>query len=215
MTIKVALIGLSANAVTSWASNAHLPYLLSQKGIENYKIVALLNSSIEAAKAAVQKYNLPQETKVYADPQALADDTDVDLVVCNTRVDSHHKTTLPSVKAGKAVFIEWPLTHNVQASQELVAAAEKAGGKTAVGVQGRFAPAYGKVKEIIEQGQIGKVLSTQVSIYGGLNSLNFPSGLEYFTDKSVGGNPITIAVGHGESNPIHGNTYRVMLAIMD
>ena len=104
--IRVGLIGLSASATTSWASRAHLPYLLSPRGQEKYLIVALCNSSVEAASKAIAAFGLPSETRAYGNPDDLAGDEDVDLVVCNTRVDRHYETILPSLAAGKSVFCE-------------------------------------------------------------------------------------------------------------
>lgn len=107
--IRTAIIGLSSNAVTSWAANAHLPYLLSPEGQAKYRIVALLNSSAASAKRAIETFGLDATTRAYGDPEALAADPDVEFVVCATRVDTHYPTVLPSVRAGKDVFVEWPL----------------------------------------------------------------------------------------------------------
>ena len=75
--IRVGIIGLSARASTAWASKAHLPYLIASNG--KYEITALCNSSVDAAQAAVNAYELPSSTKAYGDPQALANDPDVGL----------------------------------------------------------------------------------------------------------------------------------------
>lgn len=76
-----------------------LPYLLSPLGKSPYEVVALLNSSAGTAEAASDYYGYPK--RVAADP-------DVDLVICGTRVDTHVRTTEGGIKAGKAVYIEWP-----------------------------------------------------------------------------------------------------------
>ena len=75
--IRVGIIGLSPNAVTSWASAAHLPYLVASKG--KYEIKALCNSSVESAQAAIKTYKLPSTTKAYGTPQDLANDPDVSI----------------------------------------------------------------------------------------------------------------------------------------
>lgn len=198
MTIRVGFIGLSANAAgTSWASNAHLPYFLSARGREQYKLVALANTSVESAQASIKKYGLDPSTKAYGDVQQLADDPDVDLVVVSTRVDDHYRTGLPSVKAGKAVFIEWPLAQDAKHAKELVEAAKKSGSKTVVGVQGRYSPPILKLKEVIDGGIIGEVLSSEIVAAGGTwDRVKLGEKLGYFTDKAVGGNPITIGFGH-------------------
>lgn len=198
--IRIALIGLSQSAKTSWASEGHLPYLLSDRGRERYKITALLNSSQEAAKRAVVAYDLGSDVKAYGSPEELAADPDIDLVVCTTRVDVHYSTIKPSVTAAKNVFVEWPLAENVSRASELAEMTKKSGSKTLIGLQARVAPATLKLKELIQSGAIGKVVSSDVQAYtsrGGGFSMS--EGLAYFLDKKVGGNPVTIAFGHSES----------------
>ena len=186
--IRIALIGLSKSAKTSWAASGHLPYLLSDRGRERYRIAALLNSSVEAAKAAIEAYKLDADVKAYGSPQDLAADPDIDLVVCTTRVDVHYDTIKPSVEAGKNVFCEWPLAENVSRASELAEAAKKSGSRTMVGLQGRVAPAILKLKELIRGGTIGKVVSSDVTAFtpGGGGS-EMSEGLAYFLDKKVGG----------------------------
>ncbi|KAL8403329.1 hypothetical protein RB594_008544 [Gaeumannomyces avenae] len=196
--IRIALVGLSSSAKTGWAAGAHLPYLLSERGRARYEIVALLNSSEDAARAAVTAYDLPASTtRAYGSAAALAADAGVDLVVVCTRVDNHHAGALASLRAGKDVYVEWPVSQDVARSRELLAAAAEGGGRTMVGVQGRVAPPVLKVRELLRQGRIGKVLSSEVLANGGLNSRDsIPASLEYFTDKAIGGNIYTIGFGH-------------------
>lgn len=206
--IRIAIIGLSQAAKTSWASQGHLPYLLSERGRARYQIVALLNSSTEAAKKAIEAYNLPADVKVYGSPQDMAADSDADLVVCTTRVDVHYDTIRPSVEAGKNVFVEWPLAENVTRATELSDLARKSGSKTLVGLQGRVAPPVLKVKEILQNGAIGKVLSSDVQAFtpgGGGDSMS--EGLAYFLHKQIGGNPVTIAFAHSKLSALGSLNY--------
>lgn len=198
--IRTALIGLSSSAATSWASSAHLPYLLSARGRERYTITALCNSSVDAARRSIAAYGLPPETtKAYGDPRSLAEDPDIDLVVCCTRVDVHHPTSLPSVAAGKDVYVEWPLAQDAARAGELADAARRGGGRTFVGLQGRVAPPLVKIREVLEGGAIGKVLSSDFRAAGGTVDRELLSpGLAYFADRSVGGNVYTIGFAHCE-----------------
>ncbi|KAF2211079.1 hypothetical protein CERZMDRAFT_112883 [Cercospora zeae-maydis SCOH1-5] len=194
---RVALVGLSQSAKTSWARNAHLPYLLSDRGRAKYAIVALLNSSEAAAQRAIEHYKLPSTTKAYGSPVELAANPDIDLVVCTTRVDVHYDTIQPSIEAGKNVFVEWPLAENVTRASELANLAQEKGSRTIIGLQGRVAPPVLKVREFLQQGELGKVLSSSAQAYTLLARRDAISEeLAYFLDRKVGGNPITIAVAH-------------------
>ncbi|KAF2806146.1 putative oxidoreductase [Mytilinidion resinicola] len=195
--LRTALIGLSASAVTSWASTAHLPNFLTATGRSKFTITALLNSSTEAAQEAIKTYDLSLATKPYGNPSDLAKDPEVDFVVCNTRVDKHYETTLASIKAGKDAYIEWPIGSDIAQARELVVASQESNARVAVGLQGRWAPPVLKLKEIVEQAGLGKILSSEVRAYGGTNHRGvLPVGLKYFAERKVGGNPITIGFGH-------------------
>lgn len=198
--IRLAIIGLSSSAVTSWASSAHLPYLLSERGRTKYAIVALCNSSVESARKAIHTYGLDVEkTRAYGDPNALAADPDVDLVLCCTRVDTHYDLINPSIEAGKAVFVEWPLTHDAARSRKLAELAAEKGGLTMVGLQGRLAPVVLKLKEILHGGSLGKMLSSEVRAHGGtIDREMVAEGLGYFADKNIGGNIFMIGFAHSE-----------------
>ncbi|KAK6085911.1 oxidoreductase family protein [Seiridium cupressi] len=199
--IRTAVIGLSSNAVTNWANRAHLPYLLSPKGRSKFEIIALCNSSVDAAKKAVRAFDLAPETRAYGSPEDLAADPDVQLVVVSTRVDKHYETALPSLKTGKNVYVEWPLAENLARAEELAQLAKEKGVKTVVGLQGRFTPPLIKLRELIASGRIGKVLSSKVSAFGGaMHRENLTNGLRYFTDRKVGGNFLTIGFGHISDN---------------
>jgi predicted dehydrogenase len=200
LPVRAALIGLSSTAVTSWAASAHLPGLLNATGRSKISIKALLNSSVDAAKSAVKTYNLPSDTKAYGSPEDLAADADIDLVICNTRVDKHYETIIPSVRAGKDVYVEWPIAAKKEHIEELEETAKKSGSRIAVGLQGRWAPVVVKLRELLKggNGELGKVLSADVRAYGGtLDREILPPGLKYFAQREIGGNPIVIGFGHG------------------
>jgi len=121
----------------------------------------------------------------------------VDLVVCSVRVDRHFPTIAPSLKAGKDVYVEWPLGKSAAEARELLRLKNEGGVKKAVvGLQAGQSLAVQLVKKLIEEGRIGTVLnSTWVSaaINGG-DTVSEP--YEYLGQKEVGGNLVTIHFAH-------------------
>lgn len=206
--IRVGIIGLSsatgeasASPGDGWAASAHLPYLITSP---HYAIVALCNSSVDSAKAAVKKYGLPPTTKTYGTPEDLANDPDVDLVVCCVRVDRHYKVMKPVLEKGKDAFIEWPLASNLNEAEELTAIAKEKGSKTMVGLQGRMDPRVQKLRELIKDGKIGDVQSTTITANaGGLGGALEPPGIDYLSKKAVGGNLLTIPAIHTIDNMLY------------
>lgn len=163
----------------------------------NYQIVALCNSTIDNAKAAIKAYNLPESTKAYDKYDDLANDPDIDLYIVSTRADTHYEVALPAVKAGKNIYCEWPLAADTQQAQEMVDLAREKNVKTIVGLQGRVSLSIQKVKELVDTGRLGEIHS--VNFQGAINVWqNNAAGNKYyyFMDRKVGGNLMTIYGGH-------------------
>jgi predicted dehydrogenase len=89
------------------------------------------------------------------------DNVDLDAVVVTTPDNSHAECAVPALRAAKYVFVEKPLDVTQEACQEIIRADEAAGGRTFVGHNLRFAPVYRAVKELVDDGTIGEVLSLQ------------------------------------------------------
>jgi predicted dehydrogenase len=189
--IRIGVIGLSAKG--GWAVVAHLPYIRKSS---KYTIAAICNTSAESSKAAIKAFGLPDTTKAYGSPQQLAEDADIDLVVCAVNVEHHYEALLPVVKSGKDIYCEWPLGKNLSEAEELARFANEKGSKTMVGLQAQRSPIVAKLKDIISQGKIGNVLS---STFTGPSMVIGPEeqeNKEYFLKAATGGNMVTIFFGH-------------------
>jgi predicted dehydrogenase len=193
--IRVGFIGLSATG-SGWANYAHLPYL---KQSSDFKIVALCNSSVEAAERAVKAFNFPPETKTYGSPEDLANDEAVDLVVVSVRVDKHAEVALPSLRKGKDVLCEWPMDRNYDVAKQMRDAAKQGGGRTVVAAQGGVEPAVQKLKSLIDEGKIGRVLSSTFVAAINAGGTDQDVEMRYFLDRKIGGNILSIGFGHSKS----------------
>jgi predicted dehydrogenase len=152
--IGVGIIGLSTSG---WASQAHVGGLAPLKG--KIELKALSTRSAESAEAAGQAHGV----KAYhGDPSQIANDPNVDLVVVAVNVGGHRDAVWPAIEAGKDVFVEWPLGVDYQEAREIADFAEQKGVRTMVGLQARQSPAVKKVKELVDNGSIGRVLSSSL-----------------------------------------------------
>ncbi|KAI1325292.1 oxidoreductase [Xylariaceae sp. FL0255] len=185
-----------------WAAGAHLPALKAMP--QDYEVVAVCNSNIESATKAIETYGLGKSAKAYADPNDLANDENVDLVVISVNVGKHFMLAKPAILRKKDVFIEWPLGATLAEAEELTKMAEDAGVRTSVGVQTRADPLVVKTKEIIESGKIGKVVNSSVLISSSmLPGAMWVEGGEYYLDWKSGGNEFSIWLGHFLDSFIH------------
>jgi predicted dehydrogenase len=174
-------------------SSAHLPHLLKSP---LYEVTALCNSSVQSAETAIKLHNLPSSTKAYGNPEDLANDANVDLVVCCVRVDRHHHLALPALEAGKSVFVEWPLASNLAQAEEMLAAAKASGSKTFVGLQARAGAVVQKIKELVGTKAIGDLVSSTLTLALGIPGDTNPTTMDYLNDKTTGANLFSIFGGH-------------------
>lgn len=86
-----------------------------------------------------------------------------------TSTDAHHaELAIPALEAGRHVFCEKPLETTAEKCAAIVEADRRAGGRTFVGMNLRYAPVYATVKELITSGRIGRILTMQADeFYGG------------------------------------------------
>lgn len=119
-------------------------------------------------------------------------------MVCSVNVANHASTISPSLKAGKDVYVEWPLGKSLADAEGLLNLKNKYGVKLAnVGLQAREAPMVHKAKQLIADGKIGTVLSSTWSAAGlQLGGDSLGESMAYFSKKDVGGNLLTIHFGH-------------------
>ncbi|KAL7931572.1 hypothetical protein V8C35DRAFT_323695 [Trichoderma chlorosporum] len=195
--IRVGLIGLTVgNGQTlgsgAWGIAAHL---LTYTNSPNYEIVALCNSSVDAAKESIAYHKLPVATKAYGSPEDIANDPNVDLVVISVHISKHHMLALPALKARKQVFCEWPLGATTAEAEEMAQLAE--GLNVMTGLQFRADPLITRAKQLVDSGAIGHITSTTVT--GCFN--NYPADTwnakaDYFLNFEGGANEFTISFGH-------------------
>ncbi|MER6082998.1 Gfo/Idh/MocA family oxidoreductase [Streptomyces sp. NPDC001833] len=149
--IGVGIIGASHNG---WAALGHVPAL---KALPDYELRAISTTRRESAEAAAEKFGVPA---AYDNHHDLIARSDVDLVVVAVKVSHHHPLVSAALEAGKAVYSEWPLGADHDEALDLAARARTAGVRTAIGLQGRFAPAVRHAADLIAEGYVGKVLGT-------------------------------------------------------
>lgn len=113
------------------------------------------------------------------------------------RVDRHAGSLLPSIKAGKDVFTEWPMEADLGKARAMADAVKQQNGNVrhVVGLQGRYNPLASRLRDMIASGAIGKVESSTFVAHA-FGGASLPSPVDYFADKRVGGNPFTIIFAH-------------------
>jgi len=125
---------------------------------DRYEIVAVSDPLPERLERAKSELGCD----VYADYRDLMSRTDLDLVVNASPSHLHVPITRELLENGFNVLCEKPLARSAAEVDGLIETARRSGRLLAVFQQSRYAPAFQKIREIIEQGLIGRVV--QVSI---------------------------------------------------
>ncbi|MBI3179787.1 MAG: Gfo/Idh/MocA family oxidoreductase [Deltaproteobacteria bacterium] len=81
----------------------------------------------------------------------------VDGVVIATPVGTHHELAKQALAHGKHVFVEKPLAASVSQARDLVERAARAGRSLMVGHTFEYSPPVVKIRELIEQGELGRI----------------------------------------------------------
>ena len=92
-----------------------------------------------------------------ADYRTILDRKDIDAVVIATTEHRHDLPFIHACQAGKHVFVEKPLSHNVVEGQAMVRAAKKAGIIAMMGTQQRGQAHYQPAVEIVQSGRLGEI----------------------------------------------------------
>jgi predicted dehydrogenase len=155
------------------------------KEVSSQNIVALCD--VDWDKAAKTFKEFPQ-AKRYHDYRKMLDELDkeVDAVVVATPDHVHAPASMASMKRGKHVYCEKPLTYSVHEAVVLAQAAKKYGVATQMGNQGQASEETRLMCEYIWDGAIGPV--SEVHIWTdrplkGINALRWPQGVERPIDK--------------------------------
>src|SRR5947199_1048273 len=187
--IRVGIIG--ANPDRGWAARAHIRALKSLE--DDFEITALSTTRRESAAAAAKLFGVALAFDNHRD---LVDSPDVDVVAVTVKVPYHLELATAALEAGKAVYCEWPLGNGLKEAETLAALAKKQGVLAVTGLQARAAPSVAYVRDLVEQGYVGEVLSTTLVGSGmGWGPTVEPFNA-YLNDRKNGATMLSIAVGH-------------------
>ena len=185
--LRIGLIG--ANVSYGWAPRAHLPALLALPDLE---LAAVCTAHQETASESAERFGVPM---AFDDHREMLRQADIDVVGVSVRVPLHHRLTMDALEAGKHVYTEWPLGANVQKAEEMADFARQKKVRTMVGLQGRCSPAFLRLKELVDEGYAGEVLSCHMATFGS-GLLSRTSDRTWQRDATLGATTLTIAFGH-------------------
>ena len=148
----------------------------------NAELAGFYDLNTERAQSLAQQYN----AKAYDSVEAMLADPQIDAVSVCTANHSHAEITIAALKAGKHVLCEKPMAVHLDECEQMVQAAKQAGRYLMIGHNQRLAKAHAKAKQLLEQGEIGRLITFRTTFgHGGPETWSVDPGQNvWFFDRS-------------------------------
>lgn len=151
MSIKVGVIG------ASFAKAAFLPALAN---IPEAEVVAIASARLTSAKDAADTFGIPN---AYDSWEVMLSEHKLDLVCIATPTFTHAPMTLAALESGAHVLCDKPMAMNSDESREMLGKAKELGRIHMIDHELRFNPTRQKIKELLDEGFVGKVQHVNIS----------------------------------------------------
>jgi predicted dehydrogenase len=152
MTIRIGVVGAGGIA------RQHLDAL---RGVADVRVVAIADPLLERAQALAG----PLDATAVVDHRAAIDAADA-VWVC-TPPSVRRQVVVDAAAAGRHVMSEKPLAATREDALAMVEAVERAGVKAIVDFNGRFRWPFLKMKELVDSGELGRIVSIWCHRIGG------------------------------------------------
>lgn len=185
--INVAIVGVGA------ISPAHIEAY--QTFDELCQITTLCDIDLEKAREKSQDYHL-KRVPVFKDFDQICEDPDIQLVSICTPPSTHAHIAIRLLKAGKHIIIEKPMAASLEECDEINRVAAEENRVVSVIAQNRFFTPMMKLKNILDQKLIGKVVHSQVDSYWWRGRSYYDLWWRGTWEKEGGGCTLNHAVHH-------------------
>lgn len=123
--------------------------------VPNSKLCAVMRRDEAKARDYALRHHV---SRYYSNAASLINDPEVNAVYIATPPDSHEAYCLAALAAGKPVYVEKPMALNQQAAKRMMVFAEEQHVKLVVAHYRRAQPYFNKVKNLLDQNAIGRVM---------------------------------------------------------
>jgi predicted dehydrogenase len=176
-TLRVAIVGVNGRGM------AHVDAFNKMSGCEIVAICDCDQAVIGKAMKAVEGKR-GKAPKYEQDIRKLLEDKDIDIVTVATPNHWHSLAAIWALQAGKQVYCEKPVSHNVHEGRIIVETAHKLGRICQTGTQSRSTKGMRDTMDYIHAGNIGKVKISYATCYKRRGSIGKVTG-EQAIPKSI------------------------------
>lgn len=124
------------------------------------RVKTVMRRHADACKAFAEKHDIPHWT---TDSNDIFHNQEINAVYISTPPDTHAMYAIKAAHAGKVVYVEKPMARNYHECQTMISACESAKVPLFVAYYRRALPHFLRVKDLIEQGKLGRITSWQIN----------------------------------------------------
>ena len=143
-TLRIGVVGAGR------IGKLHVSNLMTR--VSGATVTAVTDVIAQNARELAAQYGIPN---VYGDYRELVQDPEVDAVFVCSSTDTHSAISYDAAMAGKHVFCEKPIDHDLERIEKVIAAVEKTGVKFQVGFNRRFDRNFKRVRDAVQSGSVG------------------------------------------------------------
>lgn len=165
--LKVTLVGTGSRGSSFWGRR------LVGKYSDILEFVGLCDKN--PGRLAYAKKFIGVSCPTFLDFEQMVSETKPDLIIVSTNDSNHHEFIIKGLEMGCDVLTEKPLTIDEDKCQAILDAESKSNKKLIVGFNYRWSPYTSRIKELLKNDTIGKIVSVDFNYY-----LNTSHGASYF-----------------------------------
>ena len=128
--------------------------------VKDAELVAVSDVYEPAAKDLAEKLGI---ANYYSDYHKILEDPTIDAVFICSSTDTHSPISIEAARAGKHIFCEKPIDHDLDKIKVVLEEVKKAGVKYQVGFNRRFDRNFSHVHDVVKNGGIGDVQIVKVT----------------------------------------------------
>lgn len=129
--------------------------------VQGSRLDAVMRRDGAKAKDYAERHGVP---KWYTDAAELIHDPEIDAIYVATPPGSHEEYAIASLRAGKPVYVEKPMSVNMASCIRMQEVVRETNGKLTVAHYRRALPMFMKVKELLAEAVIGDIRTVRLSM---------------------------------------------------
>lgn len=152
--ITIAIAGLGSRGYDTYAD-------IVQQFSDQLELTAIADIDPERVAQAASNYHIPENRCFSSAEQLLEEERLADVLFLCTQDRQHVPQAIPAIKKGYHLLLEKPISPNLEECLQLLHIAQQYQRHVVVCHVLRYTPLYGKLKELLDSGIIGEIMTVQ------------------------------------------------------